>query len=187
MPRDSSPSSRSMVFQSMQPTFDFSDAFQRSMMTRDQVCIKIPATLQSAFQSLEKMVSAPWHLAVLSRTSGRRISSRMLICRTLFQWYVQTYCMCVDLNYIVCVAELRVHFDPTLWKEYENMSEDHSMSSVIHEIVQVFKGSRSETLVMPASIITSPEASRLQFDHSSASDHRICICRLGCRAHFLSP
>ena len=64
MPRDSSPSSRSMVFQSMQPTFDFSDAFQRSMMTSDRVCIKIPATLQSiiAFQSLEKIVSAPFAL-----------------------------------------------------------------------------------------------------------------------------
>lgn len=47
-------------------------------------------------------------------------------------------------------AELRVHFEPSLWKEYEDTAQEHPQSGVIRSIVKVYKEIGSNTLVMPA-------------------------------------
>lgn len=44
--------------------------------------------------------------------------------------------------------ELRVHFEPPLWKEYKDTATEHPASPIIQSIVSALKG--SETLVMPA-------------------------------------
>jgi hypothetical protein len=76
----------------------------------------------------------------------------------LLQWYVSRIFHVLELITYE-TAELRVHFDPTLWKEYPDTAKEHPMSSVISEIIQVFKKLGSSTLVMPASIVTSAEVS----------------------------
>lgn len=46
--------------------------------------------------------------------------------------------------------ELRVHFEPVLWKKYDNTVNEHAMCSVIGAAVQMFKNIKSKTLIMPA-------------------------------------
>ncbi|CCM07099.1 uncharacterized protein FIBRA_09426 [Fibroporia radiculosa] len=64
--------------------------------------------------------------------------------------------------------ELRVHFEPKIWKEYNDTAREHPMAPVIASIVQEFRAIDSKTLVMPASIVTSTEVialASLQPDH----------------------
>lgn len=53
--------------------------------------------------------------------------------------------------------ELRVHFEPNLWKKYDDTAREHPMASVIHDIVATYKSIGAKTLVMPASIVTGEE------------------------------
>lgn len=47
-------------------------------------------------------------------------------------------------------AELRVHFDPTSWRAYDDTVRDHPSSPVIVTIIKTFKAIESKTLVVPA-------------------------------------
>ncbi|KAJ6596681.1 hypothetical protein B0H10DRAFT_2088439 [Mycena sp. CBHHK59/15] len=115
--------------------------FSAHGIPQNRVCIKIPATPES-----------------------------LLACRTLQDGGVQTLATClfslpqaVAASQAGCVYvapyfnELRVHFQPGLWKEYADTKTDHPMSPVILTIVQAFKELGSKTLVMPASIVTPQE------------------------------
>ncbi|KAF7791855.1 hypothetical protein EIP86_002879 [Pleurotus ostreatoroseus] len=44
--------------------------------------------------------------------------------------------------------ELRVHFEPGIWKAYENTAKDHPAGPVIKSIVEAFKARSSQTLVI---------------------------------------
>ncbi|KAH9898396.1 aldolase [Cubamyces lactineus] len=54
-------------------------------------------------------------------------------------------------------AELRVHSEPGVWKEYADTAREHPMAPVVGAVVRVFKEVGSSTLVMPASIVTAKE------------------------------
>lgn len=47
-------------------------------------------------------------------------------------------------------SELRVHFEPFLWREYSDTASEHPMALVIRDIVHTYKRIGSKTLVMPA-------------------------------------
>ena len=53
-------------------------------------------------------------------------------------------------------AELRVHFEAGVWKEYADTAKEHPMAQVISAIVQTYKAIGSKTLVMPARSVTDP-------------------------------
>ena len=48
------------------------------------------------------------------------------------------------------IAELRVHFEPSLWKEYEDTAKEHPAARVIGSVVRLYKEIGASTLVMPA-------------------------------------
>ena len=50
----------------------------------------------------------------------------------------------------VCPAELRVHFEPGVWKEYADTAREHPASKVIKDVVQLYQEIGSSVLVMPA-------------------------------------
>lgn len=54
---------------------------------------------------------------------------------------------------LTAVAELRVHFEEGVWKEYENTAKEHPMSPVIAAIVKAYKAIGAKTLVMPARFV----------------------------------
>ena len=62
----------------------------------------------------------------------------------------------VDKSYFV---ELRVHFEPALWKEYADTAKEHPQAAVIRTITTLYKELGAKTLVMPASIVTGKEVS----------------------------
>ncbi|KIM72469.1 hypothetical protein PILCRDRAFT_829717 [Piloderma croceum F 1598] len=123
--------------------------FEANGIPKDRVCIKIPATPQSiiACQYLEKIGIRT--LATCLFSVAQAVAASQAGCL-----YIAPY-----------FNELRVHFDPTLWKEYTDTAREHPMSTVISEIIQVFKKLRSSTLVMPASIVTSAEVMALASLH----------------------
>ncbi|KAH9946618.1 aldolase [Amylocystis lapponica] len=108
----------------------------------DRVCIKIPATPASliACQHLEK--------------NGIRTLGTCLFSVPQAIAASQAGCLYVAPYF----NELRVHFEPKLWKEYTDTATQHPMAPVISKILAAFKQIDSKTLVMPASIVTAKEA-----------------------------
>lgn len=51
---------------------------------------------------------------------------------------------------LIQMAELRVHSEPSLWKEYKDTAKEHPMGPVIASVVEAFRNIGSKTLVMPA-------------------------------------
>ncbi|KAF9493786.1 aldolase [Pleurotus eryngii] len=114
--------------------------FNDQGIPKHRVCIKIPATPQS-----------------------------LIACRMLSEMGIQTLATCLfslpqalaaaQAN-CICISpyfnELRVHFEPTIRKVYENVDDD-PMCAIIHSIVQHFKAIKTKTLIMPASIVTVEE------------------------------
>ncbi|GBE78196.1 Transaldolase [Sparassis crispa] len=130
--------------------------FEANGIPSSRVCIKIPATPESivACQYLEKIGIRT--LATCLFSVHQAVAASQAGCL-----YVAPY-----------FNELRVHFEPGLWKEYENTVLEHPMAPIIGAIVQTFKGIGSNTLVMPASIVTLSEAialASLNPDHLTLS------------------
>ena len=46
--------------------------------------------------------------------------------------------------------ELRVHFEPGVWKEYADTAKEHPAGPVVASIVKLYKEVGAKTLVMPA-------------------------------------
>ncbi|KII84682.1 hypothetical protein PLICRDRAFT_46081 [Plicaturopsis crispa FD-325 SS-3] len=115
--------------------------FEANGIPRERVCIKIPTTPESIVACAELEKQGIRTLATCLFSVPQAVAASQANCL-----YVAPY-----------FNELRVHFEPTLWKEYKNTAEEHPMATVIHNIVQVFKKLGSKTLVMPASIVTAAE------------------------------
>ncbi|EMD42050.1 hypothetical protein CERSUDRAFT_62010 [Gelatoporia subvermispora B] len=115
--------------------------FEANDIPKSRVCIKIPATPESivACQYLEKIGIRTLATCLFSVSQALAASQAGCL-------YVAPY-----------FNELRVHFDPRIWREYNDTAKEHPMSPVIRAIVQIFKSINSRTLVMPASIVTSAE------------------------------
>ncbi|KAH7911173.1 aldolase [Hygrophoropsis aurantiaca] len=117
--------------------------FEENGVSRDQVCIKIPATPESMVACQQLEAEGIRTLATCLFSVAQAVSASQAGCL-----YVAPY-----------FNELAVHFTQGVWKSYADTANEHPMSSVIYAIVQAFKELRSKTLVMPASIVNTTEAS----------------------------
>lgn len=61
-----------------------------------------------------------------------------------------TFCSLIvrDINHTL--SELRVHFEPGLWKEYTDTAAEHPVIPIIRSIVETYHKIGAKTLVMPA-------------------------------------
>ncbi|KAI0361615.1 aldolase [Trametes cingulata] len=115
--------------------------FEAHGIPKSRVCIKIPTTPESvvACNYLERL--------------GIRTLATCLFSVPQAMAAHQAGCLYVAPYF----NELRVHFEPGVWKEYQDTAREHPMAPVIGAIVQLFKELGSSTLVMPASIVTAKE------------------------------
>ncbi|KAI0793499.1 aldolase [Abortiporus biennis] len=130
--------------------------FEANGIPKSRVCIKIPATPESiiACQQLEQQGIST--LATCLFNVPQALAASQAACA-----YVAPY-----------FNELRVHFEPSIWKEYQETAKEHPMAPVIADIVAAFRGIGSKTLVMPASIVTAKETvalASLKPDHLTLS------------------
>ncbi|TBU48333.1 aldolase [Dichomitus squalens] len=115
--------------------------FEANGISKSRVCIKIPATPESiiACQYLERLGIRTLSTCLFS--VAQAIAAHQAGCL-----YIAPY-----------FNELRVHFEPGVWKEYADTAKEHPASRVISSIVRLYKEIGASTLVMPASIVTSKE------------------------------
>ncbi|KAK1218329.1 hypothetical protein PQX77_019000 [Marasmius sp. AFHP31] len=130
--------------------------FEAHKIPKERVCIKIPTTAQSmvACKLLSEMGIQT--LATILFSVPQAIAASQANCT-----YVAPY-----------FNELRVHFEPSLWRDYTHPANDHPSSQSIISIKQAFKSLNSKTLVMPASIVTVNEViglASLRPDHLTIS------------------
>ncbi|EIM82164.1 aldolase [Stereum hirsutum FP-91666 SS1] len=123
--------------------------YEANGIPKSRVCIKIPSTPESivACQYLEKIGIRT--LATCLFSVPQAVAASQAGCL-----YVAPY-----------FNELRVHFEPSLWREYKDTASEHPMAIVIYDIVETYKRIGSKTLVMPASIVTAAEVSALASLH----------------------
>ncbi|KAI0961558.1 hypothetical protein AcV7_000630 [Taiwanofungus camphoratus] len=123
--------------------------FEENGIPKSRVCVKIPATPESivACQRLEQQGIRT--LATCLFSLPQAVAASQAGCL-----YVAPY-----------FNELRVHSEPSLWKEYKDTAKEHPMGPVIASVVEAFRNIGSKTLVMPASIVTSAEAVALASLH----------------------
>ncbi|KAA1476575.1 aldolase [Dentipellis sp. KUC8613] len=119
--------------------------FEANGIPKSRVCIKIPATPESliACQYLEK--------------TGIRTLGTCLFSVAQAEAAAEAGCLYIAPYF----NELRVHFEPSVWKEYKDTASEHPMAQVIRDIVRVYKANGTKTLVMPASIVTAAEVEAL--------------------------
>ncbi|KAI0335268.1 aldolase [Cubamyces sp. BRFM 1775] len=115
--------------------------FEANGIPKSRVCIKIPATPES-------IVACQY----LERLGIRTLATCLFSVRQAMAAH-QAGCLYVAPYF----NELRVHFEPGVWKEYADTAREHPMAPVIGAIVQLFREIGSSTLVMPASIVTAKE------------------------------
>ncbi|KZT65127.1 aldolase [Daedalea quercina L-15889] len=104
--------------------------FEAHGMDKSRVCFKIPATPESiiACQQLEQ--------------EGIRTLATTLFSLPQAVAASQAGCLYVAPYF----NELRVHFEPGVWKEYADTAKEHPMAPIISAIVQTYKRIGSETL-----------------------------------------
>lgn len=115
--------------------------FNKHGIPTDRICLKIPATGPS--------IAA---CAILEK-EGIRTLATCLFDVTQAIAASQAGCLYIAPYF----NELRVHFDPGLWKAYSNTAKEHPMSSHIRDIVQTYKDTKAKTYIMPASLVTPDE------------------------------
>lgn len=116
---------------------------------KERVCIKIPVSAESALACKKLQDGGIQTLGTCLFSLPQAIASSQAGCT-----YVAPY-----------FNELRVHFEPTVWREFADPATEHPMSSVILTVLDAFKKINSKTLVMPASIVTAKEAIALASLH----------------------
>ncbi|KAJ7641934.1 hypothetical protein FB45DRAFT_901388 [Roridomyces roridus] len=113
--------------------------FGEQGIPKNRVCIKIPATPESLLACRELQNEGIQTLATCLFSLPQAVAASQAGCV-----YVAPY-----------FNELRVHFEPGLWKEYADPKTEHPMSAVILSIVHTFREIGSKTLVMPARFVSS--------------------------------
>ncbi|KAL1744266.1 hypothetical protein HDZ31DRAFT_39043 [Schizophyllum fasciatum] len=116
---------------------------------RERVCIKIPVTPASALACAELQAAGVQTLGTCMFSLPQALAAHQARCT-----YVAPY-----------FNELRVHFEPSLWREFADPATEHPMSGVILTVLDAYKKIGSKTLVMPASIVTAKEATALASLH----------------------
>ncbi|ETW75968.1 hypothetical protein HETIRDRAFT_481526 [Heterobasidion irregulare TC 32-1] len=115
--------------------------FEANGIPKERISIKIPTTPESivACQYLEKIGIRTLATCLFSVSQALAASEAGCL-------YIAPY-----------FNELRVHFEPGIWKEYKDTAAEHPMALVIADIVKTYKQIGSKTLIMPASIVTAAE------------------------------
>lgn len=138
--------------------------FGKRDISKDRVCIKIPATPEGilACKELEE--------------SGIRTLGTCLFSVPQAMAASQAGCLSISPYF----NELRVHFPEgaSSYVEYSDPVWQHPMSPIIYSIIQAFKGRQTGTTVVPASIITLDEAvalARLRPHHLTISDRVLTL------------
>lgn len=62
-------------------------------------------------------------------------------------------------------AELRVHFEPTTWKAYDDTFKEHPVIAIIGNIIQAFKVIGSKTLVIPARFVIANDSVSIKLNY----------------------
>ncbi|KAG1819959.1 hypothetical protein EV424DRAFT_1323219 [Suillus variegatus] len=138
--------------------------FGKHGISRDRVCIKIPATPESILACNELEESGIRTLATCLFSVPQAMAASQAGCL-----YIAPY-----------FNELRVHFPEgsSSYIEYSDPVRQHPMSPIIYSIIQAFKERQISTAVMPASIVTVDEAvalARLRPHHLTISDRVLAL------------
>ncbi|KAJ3767928.1 hypothetical protein FB446DRAFT_753359 [Lentinula raphanica] len=115
--------------------------FEANGIPRSRVCIKIPTTAEGMVACAQLQKEGIQTLATCLFNVSQALAAHQAKCV-----YVAPY-----------FNELRVHFEPTIWREFAVPGKEHPMSQVIFDVKAVFGKLGSSTKVMPASIVTPRE------------------------------
>ncbi|KAG7092083.1 hypothetical protein E1B28_008461 [Marasmius oreades] len=115
--------------------------FEANKIPKERVCIKIPATPESMVACKVLAEMGIQTLATTLFSVPQAIAASQANCTFVAPYF----------------NELRVHFEPSLWRDYTHPAEDHPSSQTIVSIKQAFQTLESKTQVMPASIVTVNE------------------------------
>ncbi|CDO71567.1 hypothetical protein BN946_scf184911.g37 [Trametes cinnabarina] len=135
--------------------------FETNGIPKSRVCIKIPATPESivACNYLERLGIRT--LATCLFSVPQAMAAHQAGCLYVAPYFNGSAPFLLPPPILTPpyrnLKELRVHFEPGVWKEYGDTAREHPMAPVIGAIVQLYKGIGARTLVMPASIVTAKE------------------------------
>ncbi|KAJ3820871.1 hypothetical protein EV361DRAFT_263460 [Lentinula raphanica] len=115
--------------------------FEANGIPRSRVCIKIPTTAEGMVACAQLQKEGIQTLATCLFNVSQALAAHQAKCV-----YVAPY-----------FNELRVHFEPTIWREFAVPGKEHPMSQVIFDVKAIFGKLGSSTKVMPASIVTPRE------------------------------
>ncbi|KIK61309.1 hypothetical protein GYMLUDRAFT_42892 [Collybiopsis luxurians FD-317 M1] len=115
--------------------------FEERGIPKSRVCIKIPTTAEGMVACAQLQKEGIQTLATCLFNVPQALAAHQAKCV-----YVAPY-----------FNELRVHFEPTIWREYAVPGKEHPMSQVIFDVKAIFEKIGSKTKVMPASIVTPRE------------------------------
>ncbi|KAJ3723439.1 aldolase [Lentinula raphanica] len=115
--------------------------FEANGISRSRVCIKIPTTAEGMVACAQLQKEGIQTLATCLFNVSQALAAHQAKCV-----YVAPY-----------FNELRVHFEPTIWREFAVPGKEHPMSQVIFDVKAIFGKLGSSTKVMPASIVTPRE------------------------------
>ncbi|KAI4525044.1 aldolase [Schizophyllum commune Loenen D] len=122
---------------------------------KERACIKIPVSAESAVACAELKKEGIQTLGTCLFSLDQALAAHQAGCT-----YVAPY-----------FNELRVHFEPSTWREFADPATEHPMSGVILTVLDAYKKIGSKTLVIPASIVTAKEATAL----ASLRPHHLTI------------
>ncbi|KAF5392774.1 hypothetical protein D9757_001011 [Collybiopsis confluens] len=117
------------------------ELFEAKGISKNRVCIKIPTTAEGVVACAELQKEGIQTLATCLFNVPQALAAHQAKCV-----YVTPY-----------FNELRVHFEPTIWREFAVPGKEHPMAQVIFDIKAVFGKIGSKTKVMPASVVTARE------------------------------
>ncbi|GJE86114.1 transaldolase family protein [Phanerochaete sordida] len=130
--------------------------FEAEGIPRSRVCIKIPASPAGVLACAELERAGVRTLATCLFNVPQALAAVRAGCA-----YVAPY-----------FNELRVHFEPSVWRAYDDTLREHPACAVIAAVIKCFRDMGAKTLVMPASIVTVDEAlalTALKPDHLTLS------------------
>ncbi|KAJ3991515.1 hypothetical protein F5050DRAFT_1867629 [Lentinula boryana] len=117
------------------------ELFEVKGIPKSRVCIKIPTTAEGMVACAQLQKEGIQTLATCLFNVPQALAAHQARCV-----YVAPY-----------FNELRVHFEPTIWREYAIPGKEHPMSQVIFDVKAAYGKIGSNTKVMPASIVTPRE------------------------------
>ncbi|KAJ3935652.1 MAG: hypothetical protein NXY57DRAFT_1035937 [Lentinula lateritia] len=126
--------------------------FEANGIPKSRVCIKIPTTAEGMVACAQLKTEGIQTLATCLFNVPQALAAHQAKCV-----YVAPYFNVNAYYYFVTREELRVHFEPTIWREYAAPGKEHPMSQVIFDVKAIYGKFGSKTKVMPASIVTPRE------------------------------